>query len=151
MADACCARRWWWEPTAEASTIRRAAKIGVLGWDYRQTAVVATVDLERDHGGVAHEYFLPSGPFAILPLTGRRASLVWTESPRRAATLKDGRREVFEAHLSRRFGPFLGTATVSGPRFTYPLSLRLADRLTAPRVALAGTPAMRSTRLPARA
>ena len=53
--------------------------IGVVGWPYRQSGVVATVDLQRPHQGVAHEHFLPSGPFAILPLTGNRASLVWTE------------------------------------------------------------------------
>ena len=58
----------------------RAAGINAIGWDYPQCGVVATVRLERPHGGVAHEYFLPSGPFAILPLRGRRSSIVWMES-----------------------------------------------------------------------
>jgi 2-octaprenyl-6-methoxyphenol hydroxylase len=120
------------------SLVRRAAGIGTVGWNYGQAGVVATVALEHDHRGVAHEHFLPAGPFAILPLTGRRASLVWTESARRGAALKDARPEVFEAHLRRRFGDFLGEIEVLGPRFCYPLSLLLADRLTAPRVALVG-------------
>jgi 2-octaprenyl-6-methoxyphenol hydroxylase len=120
------------------SLVRREAGIGTLGWDYGQAGVVATVALERDHEGVAYEHFLPAGPFAILPLTGRRASLVWTESARRGAALKDARAEVFEAHLRRRFGAFLGEVGVEGPRFCYPLSLQLADRLTARRVALVG-------------
>jgi 2-octaprenyl-6-methoxyphenol hydroxylase len=120
------------------SVIRTAAGIGALGWDYRQAGVVATVRLERPHGGVAHEYFLPGGPFAILPLTEDRASLVWTESTARGAALKAARPEVFHAHLQRRFGDFLGRATVEGLVFTYPLSLQLAERLTAPRVALLG-------------
>lgn len=120
------------------SVIREAAGIGVVGWDYRQTGVVATVKLERPHEGVAHEFFLPSGPFAILPLTGDRASLVWTESPSRAAALKSARPEVFHAHLQRRFGDFLGRPTREGPVFTYPLSLQLAERLVGPRVALLG-------------
>jgi 2-octaprenyl-6-methoxyphenol hydroxylase len=120
------------------SVIRQQAGIGAIGWDYRQTGVVATVKLDRPHGGVAHEHFLPSGPFAILPLTGDRASLVWTESPSRAAALKAARPEIFHAHLRRRFGDHLGEATREGPVFTYPLSLQLAERLAAPRVALLG-------------
>ena len=120
------------------SVIREQAGIGAIGWDYRQVGVVATVKLERPHEGVAHEYFLPSGPFAILPLTGDRASLVWTESVSRGAALKTARPEVFHAHLQRRFGDQLGEATREGPVFTYPLSLQLAERFTAPRAALLG-------------
>jgi 2-octaprenyl-6-methoxyphenol hydroxylase len=120
------------------SVIRTAASIGALGWDYRQTGVVATVGLERPHGGVAHELFLPSGPFAILPLTDQRASLVWTESDGRAAALKAARPEVFHAHLQRRIGEHLGRAEVQGEVFTYPLSLQIAERFFGPRVALLG-------------
>jgi 2-octaprenyl-6-methoxyphenol hydroxylase len=120
------------------SVIREQAGIGAIGWDYRQTGVVATVKLERPHEGVAHEYFLPSGPFAILPLTEDRASLVWTESVSRAAALKTARPEVFHAHLQRRFGDYLGKATRQGPVFTYPLALQLAERLAGARVALLG-------------
>jgi 2-octaprenyl-6-methoxyphenol hydroxylase len=120
------------------SVIREAAGIEAVGWTYRQTGVVATVRLERPHSGVAHEYFLPSGPFAILPLTDQRASLVWTESEKRGAALKAARPEVFQAHLQRRIGDHLGPATVEGPVFTYPLGLQLAARLAAPRVALLG-------------
>ncbi len=120
------------------SVIRAAAGIGAIGWDYPQTGVVATVRLEKPHGGVAHEYFLPGGPFAILPLTGNRASLVWTESRARGAALKAARPEIFQAHLDRRFGDHLGAVRVEGPVFTYPLSLQLAERFTAPRAALLG-------------
>jgi Ubiquinone biosynthesis hydroxylase, UbiH/UbiF/VisC/COQ6 family len=120
------------------SVIREAAGIGVIGWTYGQTGVVATVRMARPHGGVAHEYFLPNGPFAILPLTENRASLVWTESTARAEALKSARPEVFQAHLERRFGDFLGELEVLGPVFTYPLSLQLAERFFGPRVALLG-------------
>jgi 2-octaprenyl-6-methoxyphenol hydroxylase len=120
------------------SPIRQAAGINAVGWDYRQVGVVATVKLARGHGGTAHEFFLPGGPFAILPLTDDRASLVWTESTRRAAALKAARPEVFHAHLQRRFGDHLGEATVEGPVFTYPLALQLAERLAGHRVALLG-------------
>jgi 2-octaprenyl-6-methoxyphenol hydroxylase len=120
------------------SVIRREAGIGALGWDYPQTGVVATVKLAHPHQGVAYEHFLPGGPFAILPLTHDRASLVWTETTGRAAALKTARPEIFHAHLQRRFGDHLGEAVVEGPVFTYPLSLQLAERFVAPRVALLG-------------
>jgi len=120
------------------SVVRRAAGIGVVGWDYAQTGVVATVRLERGHQGVAHEYFLPGGPFAILPLTDDRASLVWTERRPRAQALASASPEAFHAHLQRRFGEVMGRAVREGPVFTYPLSLQLAERFCAPRIALLG-------------
>ena len=120
------------------SLVRKAAGIETVGWGYQQSGVVATVSLGRDHGNVAHEYFLPSGPFAILPLTERRASLVWTESTRRGEALRAASDEAFQSHLMRRFGDFLEDVTVVGPRFVYPLSLQLAEHLTAPRTAVIG-------------
>ena len=90
------------------------------------------------HQGVAHEYFLPSGPFAILPLTDNRASLVWTEKTAAAEALRTARPEVVLSLLRRRFGDFLGAVEVVGPTFVYPLSLQLAERLMAPRLALLG-------------
>ena len=120
------------------SRVRASAGIDTLGWGYGQSGVVATVRLGRDHGNVAHEYFLPDGPFAILPLTDQRASLVWTETTRRAEALKAASDEAFHAHLTRRFGEFLDGVTVEGPRFVYPLSLSLAEQLTARRIALIG-------------
>ncbi|HYF21976.1 MAG TPA: UbiH/UbiF/VisC/COQ6 family ubiquinone biosynthesis hydroxylase [Caulobacteraceae bacterium] len=120
------------------SPVREAAGIDTLGWDYAQSGVVATVQMAEPHGNVAHEYFLPGGPFAILPLTENRASLVWTEPKRRAEALRTCSMEAFEAHLRRRFGEFLGEVGVLGHRFVYPLSLSLAERMTAPRFALLG-------------
>lgn len=120
------------------SLVREAAGIRTYGWDYRQSGVVATVDLERDHEGVAHEYFLPGGPFAILPLTGRRASLVWSENTRRARALVDCSEGAFHAHLNRRFGSFLGSPRLTGRRMAFPLSLQMAETMIAPRIALVG-------------
>jgi 2-octaprenyl-6-methoxyphenol hydroxylase len=120
------------------STVRKAAKIDTIGWPYNQSGVVATVKLGKSHGNVAHEYFLPDGPFAILPLTDQRASLVWTESTRRAEALKTASDEAFHAHLMRRFGEFVDSVEMVGPRFVYPLSLQLAEKLTAPRIAIIG-------------
>jgi 2-octaprenyl-6-methoxyphenol hydroxylase len=120
------------------SAMRKAAGIGAVGWPYPQRGVVATVALERSHQGVAHEYFLPSGPFAILPLTEDRASLVWTESPAAAAALMAASPQAFQAHLDRRFGAFLGKARALEGRFNYPLALELAERMSVARLALVG-------------
>ena len=120
------------------SVVREGAGINTIGWDYPQSGVVATVRMAEPHGNVAHEYFLPGGPFAILPLTENRASLVWTEPRRRAEALRTASDMAFMAHLSRRFGDFLGGLEVLGPRFVYPLSLTLAERMAGTRVALLG-------------
>src|SRR5262249_28923421 len=61
------------------SPLREAQGIKTVGWEYPQTGIVTTVEHERPHNGVAYEHFLPVGPFAILPMTGNRSSLVWTE------------------------------------------------------------------------
>jgi 2-octaprenyl-6-methoxyphenol hydroxylase len=121
-----------------ASMVREAAGIGVTGWDYRQSGLAATVALERPHDGVAHQYFMPGGPLAVLPLTGDRASLVWTERRDRAAALAAGSQAAFESHLARRFGEALGAPRLLGPRFVHPLSLQLAHSMMGARTALAG-------------
>ena len=120
------------------SPLRQAAGIKTIGWSYPQTGIVATIAHERDHNGVAHELFLPSGPFAILPMTGKRSSIVWTErSDLAPAFLKMGD-ESFAAEVAKRFGNHWGWTRPEGPRWSYPLSLHLALSYIAPRLALAG-------------
>lgn len=120
------------------SFVRGAVGIRTIGWDYPVTAIVATIAHEKPHDAVAHEFFLPNGPFAILPLKGNRSNIVWAE-PRAAAEalLKMNERD-FLAELGKRFGTFLGELSLEGPRFGYPLSLQLAERMIDQRVALAG-------------
>ncbi len=120
------------------SRLREAAGIGFHGWDYGQTGVVATVELDTPHQGVAHEYFMAGSALASLPLTDQRASLVWVEPTARGRALADASPEAFEAHLNRRFGPALGRAKLTGPRFSYPLGLRSADAMVGARLALVG-------------
>jgi 2-octaprenyl-6-methoxyphenol hydroxylase len=121
-----------------SSTVRQAAGLRTHGWRYPQDGVVATVGLDRAHEGVTHELFMGEGALAILPLTGDRASLVWAEPKPLAAALMAASPEAFEAHLARRFGAFLGAPRLLGQRFTYPLSWMMAEKMVAPRVALAG-------------
>lgn len=120
------------------STIRRLAGIGVQRFGYGQSGIVTTVAHEKPHQGIAHERFLPSGPFAILPMTGNRSSIVWTERLHLADAIVGQSDEDFLAELHTRFGDFLGPVTLAGPRFHYPLTLQLADRAIDHRLVLIG-------------
>ena len=120
------------------SALRREAGIPVTAWRYGQTAIVCTVAHERPHRGIAHERFLPAGPFAILPLSNNRASLVWTERSELVPGIMALDEAGFAAELGRRFGDFLGALEVTGPRWSYPLALCHATRYTDTRLALVG-------------
>ena len=131
----------------KGSALRGEAGVKVNRWTYGQTGIVATVAHEEPHKGVAQEFFLPGGPFAILPMTpvgeGQqdklyRSSLVWTEDQEAAPAymkLDDAR---FIDEINRRFGPYLGEVSLAGPRFSYPLSFHLSQSFIAPRLALIG-------------
>ncbi len=120
------------------SALRDMAGIKTVHWDYDQSGIVTIVEHERPHEGCAEEHFLPSGPFAILPLKGNRSSLVWTERRADADRLVASDDLVFEEELERRFGHKLGAIRPVGPRRAFPLGLTLARAFVAPRVALAG-------------
>lgn len=109
------------------------------GWSYGQTALVTAVCHERPHGGAAHQFFLPGGPLAILPLAGGlHSSIVWSERDPVAAEIAGLDDAGFLAALRPRFGGFLGEIGLAGLRFSYPLSLSLAQTYVAPGLALVG-------------
>jgi 2-octaprenyl-6-methoxyphenol hydroxylase len=120
------------------SQVAWRAGIRRRGGDYGQVSLVCAVAHERPHRGIAHQFFMPEGPLAILPLPGDRSSIVWTESAARAAAI--GRLDAagYLAELRPRFGDFLGDIGLEGVRYSYPLGLSLADSLVAERLALAG-------------
>ncbi|MFD1746326.1 ubiquinone biosynthesis hydroxylase [Rhizobium helianthi] len=120
------------------SRLRDMAGIKTVRWDYGQSGIVTTVEHERPHEGCAEEHFLPSGPFAILPLTGNRSSLVWTERTADADRLVASDDLIFEEELQRRFGHKLGALTVVGSKKAFPLGLTLSRAFVSSRLALAG-------------
>ena len=120
------------------SKIREAAGIASHGWTYDQSGIVTTVEHERDHEGRAEEHFLPAGPFAILPLKGKRSCIVWTEKSRDADRIVALPDEDFHRELESRFGLHLGNIAAVGPRRTYPLGLSVARAFIADRIALVG-------------
>jgi 2-octaprenyl-6-methoxyphenol hydroxylase len=120
------------------SKLRERAGIVTHGWDYDQSGIVATVGHERDHGGRAEEHFLPAGPFAILPLTGRRSSLVWTERRGEAARITALGDSEFLGELEQRFGLHLGEISLLDKPRAFPLSYFVARSFIAERLALVG-------------
>ncbi|KZY53524.1 2-octaprenyl-6-methoxyphenyl hydroxylase [Sulfitobacter sp. KE29] len=118
--------------TAERAGIKRVA------WSYGQTALVCVVDHEKPHHGIAHQFFMPPGPLAILPLTGNRSLIVWSEASANAAAINALPDAQYLEVLRPRFGSFLGELSLTGPRYSYPLGLSLAHSMTASRVALLG-------------
>jgi 2-octaprenyl-6-methoxyphenol hydroxylase len=125
------------------SRLREEAGIAWIAWSYRQSAIVATVTHERDHEGRAVEHFLPSGPFAILPLVpggalGYRSSIVWTERSEDVPALLSLDGEELLAEVERRFGLHLGRLALETAPHVHPLSFGIARRFTGPRIALLG-------------
>jgi 2-octaprenyl-6-methoxyphenol hydroxylase len=120
------------------SRIRERAGIAMHGWSYDQSAIVMTVAHERDHNGRAEEHFLPAGPFAILPLVGRRSSIVWTEAAQEAERITGLPAGDLHAELEQRFGLSLGEIEVLGRPHVHPLGLWVARSFIAERLALVG-------------
>lgn len=114
------------------------AKIKRTGWGYGQTALVCAIEHEKPHGGIAHQFFMPSGPLAILPLTGNRSSIVWSETEDNAKRINALEDADYLNALRPAFGDFLGEIKLAGARFTYPLNLTIANSFIGARLALIG-------------
>ncbi len=120
------------------SLLRERAGIKCIGWSYPQIGIVTTVAHTRPHHGKAVQHFLPSGPFAILPLTGNRCSIVWTEDAAQGASIMAADETTFRDELGKRFGHRLGEIALAGPRQSFPLDMQIARAFVADRLALIG-------------
>ncbi len=120
------------------SKLRERAGIKCVGWSYPQIGIVTTVAHARPHRGRAVQHFLPAGPFAILPLTGNRSSIVWTEARETGESIMAASEAEFVAELTKRFGHRLGEIALAGPRQSFPLDLQIARSFVADRLALIG-------------
>jgi 2-octaprenyl-6-methoxyphenol hydroxylase len=118
--------------TAQRAGIKRT------GWEYGQTALVCAIDHELPHNGIAHQFFMPPGPLAILPLPGNRSSIVWSERTDTATKINALDDTGYLQALRPRFGDFLGEISLAGKRFAYPLNLTIANNFIAERMALVG-------------
>jgi 2-octaprenyl-6-methoxyphenol hydroxylase len=120
------------------SRLRERAGIKCIGWTYPQLGIVATIAHAKPHGGKAVQHFLPAGPFAILPLTGNRSSIVWTEDKGIGDAIMRGDEASFVTELAKRFGDRFGDIALAGPRQSFPLELQVARSFIADRLVLVG-------------
>ena len=120
------------------SEIANRAEIKKSGWKYNQSALVCAIQHEIDHNGIAWQYFMPSGPLAVLPMTGKRSCIVWTEQDANAKAINLFDETQYTKILAARLGNFLGKFKIIGERYTYPLELSIADRFIDERLALIG-------------
>ena len=120
------------------SELANRADIRKSGWKYNQSALVCAIEHEADHNGVAWQYFMPSGPLAVLPMTGKRSCIVWTEQNANAKAINLFDETRYTKILAARLGNFLGKFKIIGDRHTYPLELSIADRFIDERLALIG-------------
>ncbi len=120
------------------STLRDLAAINYNCVDYKQTAIVCTLQHKHDHNGTAVELFLPSGPFAMLPMTNRRSSIVWSERTDLAKHFLNMPKAHFMAFLKERFGDWLGDIELVSQIYSYPIHLVHAQRYYAKNLVLVG-------------
>lgn len=121
------------------SFVRNHFDIPLYQKDYGQTAIVLAVSHEKQHLGIAQEFFLPAGPFAILPLADKQqSSLVWVENHQFARALLNACDDVFFYELKRRFGDYLGDIKIISKKFSYPLKLQITKSVIAPRTIFVG-------------
>src|SRR3954471_10282120 len=125
------------------SPTREAADIPIARWAYDHVAIVATIVHERPHGETAYEIFYSDGPFAILPMLAgedgaARSAIVWSVKARDAGAMLALPERALAHEIEKRMGGFLGSVTLAGPRWNYPLGFHHAARITAQRLALVG-------------
>jgi 2-octaprenyl-6-methoxyphenol hydroxylase len=129
------------------STLRRDAGIPVTEWRYDQSSFVCSIAHERSHQNIAHERFLPGGPFALLPMNDlaapvaglrHQSSVVWSESNALVPALRELDDAAFTEALAQCVGGFLGEIALASPRWVHPLGLSHATRYTDQRLALVG-------------
>ena len=124
------------------SSLRDFIGIPITNWNYNQSSIVFSVYHEISHNNLAHELFLPGGPFAILPMldmNGRhRSAVVWTDSKNLIPSLLALKEGEFISELYKRFGDHFGKLEIVCSKWTYPLSLSHAQRYIDHRFALVG-------------
>jgi 2-octaprenyl-6-methoxyphenol hydroxylase len=123
------------------SVLRASAGIAAAVEDYDQVAIVLNAATERPNIGEAFERFTPTGPLAVLPVSGGGYAVIWAVKPDRARDLLALDDQRFAAKMQDAFGWRAGRWTRIGKRHTYPLALSRAEETVTGRVVLIGNAA----------
>jgi 2-octaprenyl-6-methoxyphenol hydroxylase len=122
----------------QRSALRKMAGFKIVEWTSDQAAITGTIAHEKPHGGRAVQHFLPSGPFALLPMVGNRSSIVWTERAGEAKRIMGADDAEKLAEIDKRIAGALGRISLAGKLSAFPLNMTLSRGFVKPRVALAG-------------
>jgi 2-octaprenyl-6-methoxyphenol hydroxylase len=120
------------------SLCRSAAGIDTEQWRYPQTAVTLNFAHTRPHHDTSTEFHTEQGPFTVVPLPGKRSSLVCVVTPDEAARLKSLDNGALAAEIEQRAHSILGKVEVEDSRGVFPLTAQTARRFGVNRVALIG-------------
>ncbi len=105
---------------------------------YHQHGVVANFSISKAHRGIAYQWFQPDGILALLPLPGKRISIVWSVSPGKSSELLALTHEELCARVSEASQHVLGELQVITPPAAFPLRVLNLAHITKPRLALVG-------------
>ncbi len=104
------------------SALAKALNIETIKKTYEQQAIIANIELSKSLGGWAYERFTDEGPVALLPLSGNKASLVWTVAPIHVDSIMKLEQKACVEKLQSLFGFRAGKIKKIGQMVTYPLS-----------------------------
>ena len=120
------------------SICRAAAGIAVDERKYPQAALTVCLKHSRHHFDTSTEFHTTGGPFTLVPLPGKRSSLVWVLDPAEAdeiAALEDAE---LADEIEAASHSILGKIEVEPGRGLFPLAVATARRFAAHRIALVG-------------
>jgi len=120
------------------STLRELAGISVTHYDYHQRAMIINVETELPQQDVSWQVFTPTGPIAMLPLPGQRASLVWYDSDEATKAREQLDDDALKAAIEEAFPARLGKLTRVVARASFPIKRQHAKRYIGKRLALIG-------------
>ena len=120
------------------SRLRESAAIEARTWSYPQSALTTILAHDRDHRETSTEFHTRHGPFTLVPLPGRRSSLVWVTQPTKAERLRASDDQALALSIERQAHSILGAMRIDGPRAVVPMSGLSVERYWAPRLALVG-------------
>jgi len=120
------------------SLARVAAGIATKQRRYPQTALTLNLAQARPHDDTSTEFHTESGPFTLVPLPGRRSSLVCVLEPAHAAKLAAMNDDALSAEIERRAHSLLGTMRVEPGRGVFSLAIETADACARGRIVLVG-------------
>ncbi len=121
------------------SKLRELLEIKTTDKQYFQTAITFNIEHENSHNQTAIERFMPTGPFAVLPMhKQKKSSIVWTVPDALANIYLNMDIDDFISEVQSRLLGELGKIKLVSEKLTYPLSLKYVQKYYQDRFVLIG-------------